>query len=388
MESWLTDLAQEGLFLEKDGFFAGVAAFVRQAPRYCQYRLEAVQKKSNIWAEDRGTPDPEQIELSAHYAWEYVDRRGNFYIYRRFDQSARELNTDPDVQAMALRVVQKRMLGAVFSPILYVVLYSLLLRRVGLLTTIINMKTWFFLFVSLFVLWTIISSMSAVLSLGRLRKKLISGAPVKAEKSWRKKQTVYLGKKMVSAAFVLALLVILLARFNSSMMKLDKTPLEEFTAPLPFATISDLVDAPITEYKVTMQGMGLDLHCVRYWRDWLAPQCYDYNESARLTLADGRVIEGCLWVDYYQTLSPAFARILALEHLRLAALNDRTKPLSAPDLPVSFAGAYLDELHYPTLILQHETVMMRITFYQFSRTHTIPFTDWAIEAARRIISHP
>ena len=89
-ECWLTDLAREGLLLKKDGLFAGVGVFERAVPQRVQYRLEAAQKDTGLLC-DGYEPDPEQVELCAQYGWEYVARRGEFYIYRSHDPAAREL---------------------------------------------------------------------------------------------------------------------------------------------------------------------------------------------------------------------------------------------------------------------------------------------------------
>jgi hypothetical protein len=41
-------------------------------------------------SDDGGEPDPEQVELSKMYSWEYVAKRRDFYIYRSFELSAGE----------------------------------------------------------------------------------------------------------------------------------------------------------------------------------------------------------------------------------------------------------------------------------------------------------
>lgn len=125
-EAWLTDLAREGLLLESDGFFAGFAAFEKTAPTRVKYRLEAAQKHASLWSEDGGEPDEAQVELCAQYRWEYVARHGQFYIYRSDDPSARELNTDPKVQALALNAVKKRLVSDLTSLLVWTVLYPLL----------------------------------------------------------------------------------------------------------------------------------------------------------------------------------------------------------------------------------------------------------------------
>ena len=141
-ECWLTDLAREGLLLKKDGLFAGVAVFERAVPQRVQYRLEAAQKDTSLLG-DGYEPDPEQVELCAQYGWEYVARRGEFYIYRSHDPAARELNTDPAVQALALKAVKSRSVSAAIYAALWILVFLLapILKRVGLLRAILELRT-------------------------------------------------------------------------------------------------------------------------------------------------------------------------------------------------------------------------------------------------------
>lgn len=75
-ESWLTDMAGQGLHLTKDGFFFGVATFEKGDPQEVRYRLEAAPKTTSMWAEDGGYPDQDAVELSRDLGWEYVANRG------------------------------------------------------------------------------------------------------------------------------------------------------------------------------------------------------------------------------------------------------------------------------------------------------------------------
>ena len=72
------------------------------------YRLEALQKTGSLFR-DVDTPEPEEAALCEHFGWEFVARYQQFYIYRSFRQDAREPNTDPQVQALALRKVRRRL---------------------------------------------------------------------------------------------------------------------------------------------------------------------------------------------------------------------------------------------------------------------------------------
>ena len=121
MESWLSDLAAEGLFLTQDGFFFGFGFFERDTPRRVKYRLQASEAPGGFFA-DNDEPDKEQQELTEALGWEYVSRRGEFYIYRSREEGVRELNTDPEVQAITVKQVQKRQFHAVFNCVLWLFL--------------------------------------------------------------------------------------------------------------------------------------------------------------------------------------------------------------------------------------------------------------------------
>ena len=67
-EDWLSDLSEEGLYLSRDGFFAGIAAFECKEPERAEYRLEAIRKNVDVFSEDEG-PSQEEKELSEKYSW-------------------------------------------------------------------------------------------------------------------------------------------------------------------------------------------------------------------------------------------------------------------------------------------------------------------------------
>ena len=48
-ESWLQDMAQNGLFLEKDGIGCGLACFQRGEPKEVHYRLVSRVKPRRLW---------------------------------------------------------------------------------------------------------------------------------------------------------------------------------------------------------------------------------------------------------------------------------------------------------------------------------------------------
>lgn len=373
MESWLSGLAQEGLFLARDGFFCGIATFERGNPRLAKYRLEAAQKSTSMWAEDGGEPDPEQVELSERYAWEYIAKRGDFYIYRSFEPGARELNTDPEVQALALDAVKKRRAREVLQLLIWITLYAACALH-GLLLTVIEVRTWFFLLTAGFVLWVIADSAAAFVHLGRLQKKLKSGLPLDTDKDWKKRTFRYRGKNLLQITLGIALVCIFLHNWSASVLDEDKVPLGEYTGELPFATMMDF--AGEEKDRSTMTGMGSGFNYVREWSDWLAPRCIEYSEHARVTLPDGHVLDGGLYIDYYETLSHSLAKTLAKEWLRADRSEKNFELMKTPELGADYTAAYYNNIHFPTIILQKGTVAVRVSFYQTSENYTMDFEAW------------
>ena len=93
IQTWLEDLAREGLLLEKEGFFGGIFTFLKTTPQRATYRLEPIQKKQSFF-DDINRPEPDIIELSGQLGWDFLVRYGIFYIYRSTDPHPRELHKD------------------------------------------------------------------------------------------------------------------------------------------------------------------------------------------------------------------------------------------------------------------------------------------------------
>lgn len=383
MERWLSDLAEQGLLLAEDGFFAGVASFERGEARKAKYRLEAAQKSTGLFS-DGCEPDGEQVALGEKYHWEYVGKRGDFYIYRSFDPEARELNTDPQVQALALNAVKKRQRDNVITLVLWLAVYPLLLLRGGVLSALLHMGTWRFALTAALVLWLIIDEIVALAALKELQRKLREDGCLQADKSWEKGTLPYHARRAVKAVLIAAVIVLLLLRWSDRMLNKGKVALDQYGGSVPFATMRDFADGEIQDYRVTMTGVGMGFNTIREWTDPLAPRCIDYAEHAALTLADGRTLSGGLYVDYYELASPALARCLAREIYRIDSYEKGFAPLDQPLPSADFSAVYSSTLHFPTMLVQQGKRVMRAYFYQSSDRFTIDTADWMAIMAESI----
>ena len=75
IQTWLEDMAQDGLILEKESVFFGFWSFEKSTPQKVLYRLEVVQGK---FLEDTDTPQLDMLETAEAMGWEYVTKYAEF----------------------------------------------------------------------------------------------------------------------------------------------------------------------------------------------------------------------------------------------------------------------------------------------------------------------
>lgn len=355
-ESWLEDMAEKGLVLSGDGFFAGVACFWKTEPRQLRYRLEAAPEGTGLWSGNGGLPAEEAVEINEAYGWKYVANRGQFHIYCTDDPSAREMHTDPDVQALALNIANKRARANMITALIYFMIFPLIHLRGGVLLTAVHMGSGLMLGGLLLVLIALGRTVARVLHLRRLRKRLSAGeAPHR--KNWRRRALYHRLSRPIFIGLTIIWLGFFFQGWSNENLGGNIMPLEEFTGQIPFATLADMV--PAGEYRFNNY---LDTNTIKTDSDWLAPVMITLHENATITLDNGKQFEGGLIVDYYETVSPFIAGRLAREHVLRSKWNKRNSRLdiTAPGLDYAFAYKEI----FPTIVLQQGSKVARITFYQ------------------------
>jgi len=395
MESWLSDLSAEGLHLAPDGIFCGIAEFHRGEPGRMQYRLEASRHGTSMWNEQNGEPEEEALELNAEYGWEYVAKRGEFFIYRGAYDGERELNTDPEVQALALQAVRKRRRDALHTALFWMVVYPVARSQgiVPVLLMAIHMKSWLMLLTGLLLLWTIVSRLRECFALTRLYRRLRAGEEIRRGKDWRRRAALYRGVRMVDVVLTAVWAVLFASTLLSGMANEGEIPIAAYAEELPFATIADFAGEG-ADYELTNIGFA---NTVRRWSDWLAPDNVRWEEIGCVTGADGTRIEGSLYVDYHETVHPRIARGLALEYLRhdrgqvrLTRLFSGENPFGeyeGPEpLPISadYAVGYRDDHGSPHVLICQGTRMVRASFHPYSQSEPLTMTQWAAILAESI----
>jgi len=385
MESWLSDLAGRGLHLAQDGIFAGVATFERGKPQPVRYRLAAAQGSTSMWADNNGDPDPEEVELGRQCSWEYVAKRGNFYIYRALSPNARELDTDPEVQALALETVRKRRRSALFQALFWAVLYPLVLLRGSILLTMVELGTWFVLWTAGMGLWLLADRVAEVASLGRLQKKLRESGSLARHKNWQTTATLHRGKVVTRLILIAVWVCAALNLWSASVLHEDRMLISDYTGTIPFATLTDLAGPGYTGYQATMTDLSYGFNTVEEHSDPVAPRSLRWFETADVTRADGSLLSGSLEVNYYQMASPALARTLAWECARKYQLGREYTSADLPELECDYAAAFADSYSRETVVLQKGNTVLQATFYQYQTSdNSISLEEWAAVLAESI----
>lgn len=356
-ESWLSDMAQRGYLLSRDGFFAGFGVFEKTEPRTMRYRLEAAPKKGGLFS-DEEVPSEEEQEISEALGWVYVGRRGPFYIYGCSDPEARELHTDPEVQSMTVDLLRRRernnLIAAIIETLL--ILVFIVLGRCPLLL-VLSLGTPLTLLTLALFLSSLLDNIRRLRHYRQLRLRLMAGDEPDHQKDWRSGAKRHYLYGLAQVVLILAWVALILNMWMTDLSEEDHISLFDFTGSVPFATAADF--GPEHE----LHDIGFSNYIVPE-SDLLAPEIITYREQFRVTMADGRKLSGGLYVDYLELPAPFLAR----EAARELVAEDRFEKYFEPfDIHVegvdSVFGYYEHGVH---LVMHKGCRAIRVMCYQTS----------------------
>ena len=380
MESWLSDMAAQGWKLEPDDFFLGFASFLRTDPAPVRYRLEASPKRVSAWDDDGGVPDREAWELNTDCGWEYAGRRGQFFIYRTADDGARELHTDPRVQALAVKAVEKRQLRGYLSLLAVLLLHWLLRIWKGwsLVLTAVWVGLPLMLLFILIILLSLGGYLAEVLYLGRLKRKLLAGSPPDRKKDWKRTSRRYHGARGAVLCCYILFVVLALRMLNAEWNGEARIALEDYPGKPPFATVRDLAEG---EYTHTWRDTHYNY--VTRWSNAFLSVGMRWMENASVRRPDGTELHGSLVVTYFEARSEWLAKLLAVEQHRAdrAKAGMRYERLALPDLGLDYAAAYRNDLSFPTVVLRRGCTVLQVMFFQSGTGEHLPLEEWAANLA-------
>lgn len=337
IESWLQDMAAEGLH---QAYRKGVGCFERGEPKIVRYR---VQPKKSTYDDD--IPDKSTRELFAEYGWDFVTELGSFHVYRSEDPGARELNTEPGIQAQAFKRLVWGRLGLC---LVYFLLYLNDLVRTARepMRYMVTFGVLYLVRFTVLILFCVGVLVVNVAWMWALYRKLKKHQELDHNKPWRKGALWHRLGEVAIWVFLVMYVVVGMTQCTATFMA--QKPLEEFEGDPPFATIQDLYPEGVYE----LQSIGGYESEFEMTGTGAAPVVINWFEYASVTTPDGEVHAGLLVVDYYETAAPWIARALAEEFHRVGLKEKYSKPMDAPQVELDYVAAYSDA-GGPVVILCH-----------------------------------
>lgn len=326
IQTWLEDMAAQGLVLEADGTFLGIFTFQKTTPKKQQYRLAPIKEKKGFFSDSTDGPDTEEQEFSEKCGWEYLVRYGSFYIYRATGSDVRPLHTDPAVHAMALGAVKKEQRSAIISKILSIIAYAVASHNLFSFFRSGALIGLAFLFsIIFFGCWLIGSSVGAIVRLSRYQKRLRIGDDLDQSKNWKKKAVFVRCVKLLP---ILCVLVFLISWLNSLSMAYNNIPLTEYPQDPPFAVLEDV----FPEAEIDRSDNFLDYNTVIHYATALSEN-YEWRQEATVPTDTGSY-HCILRIEHHKSVSSLWAKGLFHDYYiyeRLRFHGKRYEELDAPE---------------------------------------------------------
>lgn len=373
MESWLEELARRGLLLSRGGSFCGFVELEKTTPTAMRYRTQPLKKQGLF--EDRDVEE-EVVEMAGEYGWSYLCRIGEYGVFATGDPAARELHTDPRVQAVSMAALHRRKRNSVLSSSVLLLLAMALIIWSGPVSFLIQNDLHFFW--AVIPLWIVgaVLDIRELRWLRRTREKLSLGEHLARDKNWR----VHCWQHRISAVCAVLLIAFFYGSWLSqSLLDWEDRRWEPLTeaSEVPFATMEDLGDGTLQPDNLISRSNHLAQRTTV-----LADRQVKLCQSGRV-LRDGVcTLSGTLDVEYYELRSTWLARELFRELKQQALRKDGVTAAETPQLPAEQEYAYID--YFPTLLLQDGSRVLRARLVQYSDSPGCELAQWADRIAESI----
>lgn len=321
MESWLADMAGDGLFLASFGiggiladllanpmlfgyFDATFANFQSGTPRKAAYRLEPANPAYI-------PPDDKKQALFAEFGWEYVCPVGYFHVYRAKTEDAPEIHTDPSMQAEAYTQIARSVRNkAILIGVLFVALTCLLakLPAPGFFNYVLHGGM-----IAVYSAAIIVSAVFVVrqfLRLNKIRNLLKNGTHLSHSGDYRKRKPWHIATSLLSTLLFVAFSIMVICRPSLTW----DANWRELSEPIPMVSLAEIEqdsafqNGHIDDANTTYIGGDSDNE-IRFDRSFLAPEQITITQSGFVPgqnwMDDGRPYEASLKISIYRLRFPS-----------------------------------------------------------------------------------
>lgn len=281
--------------LKDGGVFRGIAAFDRCEPEKVRYRLQPAQKGFVIY--DNDGPSDDEVELNGAFGWKYVAKYGVFHIYRADDIDAREMDTDSEVQAMAMNSLHRSQRFNIIWMSIWIIVYLAIVFTSQPFLSMVNRGSLISIALVLCVIIFIATGLVKAVSLYRLRKKILDGDSLGSGTNWRKGARTYIVKAVVGIIAYVAMTVLGCMFILSDGADRNQMSISEYQGEVPFRTITDLALCDDIE---KVDNVDDDENTISEWSDILWPENYKIYEYGDIVYTDGNTYYGGLVITYHE----------------------------------------------------------------------------------------
>lgn len=344
LESWLQDMAKEGWLLSKDAIWT--FTFEKSAPQAMRYRLEP---KKKVHTDYTNAPDDDEVDLFREYGWEFVTQFDSFYIYSTADPHARELNTDYAVQAAALKSMKRSTTGSLVTQLFC--LFYWIPKYVNEFYRFLVTFDWPYL--ALFVILlvsAVIYNCNRFYHIYKLRKQLKNNVPLDHNKPWKKDAPRHRVSYVLEAAVIVLFFTLAFSSCTVNFLQED-TPTAEYPGDPPFVTMADILPGSIyTAEKFS------SYNTYKSYSTSMSPTIIEWREFGKIVTSDGKIIDGSLSIDYYETVSPTLARGLVDDFLYYYQKYDDFQIIDGPEIDADYVVTF--QFIYPTILIQKDNIFI------------------------------
>lgn len=380
IQSWLEDLAADGLFLVEDGVFCGIFSFERKSPRQVKYRLDVAQKRKPRFFDSGDELTDEELELYRSMGWEYLLQYGDFRVYRSMEPNAPELNTESETHAITIGLLKQKYRSSFMSSVLYAV--TVLLLSNGVLrypcreTATIGLLFTACTYGVILLVW--IQCLLQLFRFRRYEKRLLSGDELNRRIDWKKTAPLHLFGRLLPFLLCFGVAFGLLSALTHTSTKLSH---EEYTGQIPFATISDVFPGG----SITEDNDFFDYGTVTTWSTAVSEN-YEWNESCYVTDVNGETYFCILRLSYHEVSTQWLARGLERDYYTYDSNRyhgKRFEDLPAPQLAVDSIRVYSS---YGTLnvLMRHGTKVVQAAVTIDNQTNANQWQLWAQAMAEKL----
>ena len=371
IESWLSDMAKEGWILEKDGEILGWLAFRQDAPQAIAYRLETKEPGKGFG----DVPDQDFQELCKEYGWEYVDSYHHFFIYRSIRSDFREMNTDLQVQAAAMKTGRRQSAFTIFLDV-FLLNYFLKEFLQTPCLSLVQMGLGYHLMYLIALLWVSADSFLQWRHLRKLQKQLKANIPLNHRKPWRHGAVFHVFSKF---AYILVVFLFFGALMNSCSrsMDLNNVETENYPGEPPFITAAEIFPESTFQSMSLIQGYNT----YRSESSFFAPTVIEWREYGKITLPDGSAYSGVLNITYFETRWSWVAEGLMDDLYRNAGKQHHFTELDSLPLEVEEVVCY--NYIYPSILLRQGNILVEATVGLRQDGHYL-LEEWAQRMAEML----